>query len=146
MSNALSLESVPFTSAGGNDEQGFLFSFGAYGSTHLAVLADSVEDALESALEWLDDNAPGLLSTVGPDDYARAAAELGAAWEPEEMSDSDTARVYELAEADMTMVSHTTLKNGNCIPSWEWTARELDASELAVIAARATMEEWLGVA
>lgn len=132
----MNLSAVPLRLSSGCNDSGFLFSFGAYGDTHVAVLADSLEDALEEALEWLDDNAPGLLSTVGPDDYAAAARELGAAWEPEETADADTARVVERAETDMTMVSHTTLKNGNCIPSWEWTARELNASELATLKAR----------
>lgn len=110
---------------------GFRFGFGAYGCTVLYVLKEHLEDALEEALEWLDDNAPGVLSTVGPDDYKRAAQELGVTWEPEEMSDADTYRVVQAAEADMVMVTHTTLKNGNCIPAWEVSYDELDASTLA---------------
>lgn len=132
----LDFATVPIADSMGGDDNAYLFSFGAYGSTHVAVLASSVEDALEASIEWLDDNAPGLLSTVSEEDYARAARELGIAWEPQCVSDEQWQRVTERAEADMTMVGWTTLKHGNCIPSWEWTFRELNATEAATIRAR----------
>lgn len=140
MANEFDIRTVPFceTSASEHDV-GFLFSFGAYGDTHVVVLAAHLEDALESALEWLDDNAPGLLHTIGPDEYEAAAKELGLDWSDarhDEMSEADQARVTEIAEADMTMVTHTTLEHGNGIPSWEWHVRELTADELKIVKAR----------
>lgn len=139
MANQFDINIVPFCETSHATGRGFLFSFGAYGTTNLVVLAVHLEDALEEALEWLDDNAPGHLSTIGPAEYEEAAKELGLNWRDaahDAMSEADMARVTELAEAGMTMVSHTTLKHGNCIPSWEWHARELLDDELAVIEAR----------
>lgn len=97
-------------------------SFGAYGSTHVYVWADGAESAFEEAVEWLDDNAPGMLVMVGEEDYQRAAEELGKVWDP---SDPDS-EVIETAEADMTMIGHTTLKHGNAVASWEWQMREIE--------------------
>lgn len=70
----------------------FLMWAGAYGDIKVAVYANSRDDAFEHLVEWLDDNAPGVLH--------------------EALTEED--------EIDMTLVSHTTLNNGNCIPSWEW--------------------------
>lgn len=135
----LNLKTVPvIREAGHGEEAGYLFSFGAYGDTHVAVIGGSLESGLESCLEWLDDNAPGLLHTIGESDYAEAAAELGVEWPPKDLRyDSDEAeRVRAATETDMTMVGHTTLKNGNCIPSYEWFVRSLDAAELATLMRR----------
>lgn len=97
-------------------------SFGAYGSTHVYVWADGAESAFEEAVEWLDDNAPGMLVMVGEEDYQRAADELGKVWDPSEPD----YEVIETAEADMTMIGHTTLKHGNAVASWEWQLREVE--------------------
>lgn len=97
-------------------------SFGAYGSTHVYVWADGAESAFEEAVEWLDDNAPGMLVMVGEEDYQRAADELGKVWDPSEPD----YEVIETAEADMTMIGHTTLKHGNAVASWEWQMREIE--------------------
>lgn len=131
----LNMKTVPvIREAGYGEETGYLFSFGAYGDTHVAVIGGSLEDGLESCEEWLDDNAPGLLSTIGEEDYAEAVKELGLEWPSED--EAIVSKVCQEAETDMTMVGHTTLENGNCIPSWEWHARELDASELATLMRR----------
>jgi CO/xanthine dehydrogenase Mo-binding subunit len=137
----LDMTTVPIADSDGGNVTGYLFSFGAYGSTHVAVLASSVDDGLEAAIEWLDDNAPGLLSTVSEEDYAREAALLHVEWPPDEGTDSrDVDRVMRAAEADMTIVGWTTLKHGNCIPSWEWTFRELHLAETAIIRERYTAQ------
>jgi hypothetical protein len=126
------MKTVPvIREAGYGEEAGYLFSFGAYGTTHVAVLGGSLEDGLEACQEWLDDNAPGLLHTVSEEDYADAAKELGLEWPSED--EDIVSKVTEQAEADMTMVGHTTLEHGNCIPSWEWHVRDLDAAELATL-------------
>lgn len=111
----------------------FRFSFGAYGSTQLYVWArrECLDDALEIAVEWLDDHAPWILTTVGPKDYREAAEELGLDYDSafadaqDGVSEEAFNRIVERAETDMTMIGHTTLKNGNAIPSWEWTCIEV---------------------
>ncbi len=132
----LSMKTVPvIREAGHGESKGYLFSFGAYGDTHVAVIGGSLEDGLEACLDWLDENEPGLLHTVSAEDYAEAAKELGIEW-PREDFDEDAEKVTQHAEMDMTMVGHTTLEHGNCIPSWEWTARDLVATELATLMRR----------
>ncbi len=39
----------------------YILCFGAYGWTRLMVWANSLDDALDEAVDWLADNAPGLL-------------------------------------------------------------------------------------
>lgn len=123
-------------------DSGWHFFFGAYGDTQVAILGCglSLEDALEEAFEWLDDYAPGTLHTIGEADYELAAAELGVSWAPQRVSDDDISRVTERAETDMTMCSHTTLKHGNCIPSWEWHVNEITGSALEELCAAAREE------
>jgi len=131
----LNLKTVPvIREAGHGEETGYLFSFGAYGDTHVAVIGGSLEDGLESCLDWLDDNAPGLLHTITAEGYANAARELGLEWPSED--EEVIGKVTQEAETDMTMVGHTTLNHGNCIPSYEWFVRDLDAAELATLMRR----------
>ncbi len=107
----------------------FYWSLGAYGDKHVYVWADSYESAEEEMLEWVDDHAPGLLSTVGEEDYKNAAEELGVDWDPSEPDDE----VIQKAEADMIMVSHTTLEHGNAIPSWEVHVNEVHGKKREAI-------------
>jgi len=111
----------------------FLFHFGAYGWTKLYVWADHLEDAFEVATEWLDDNAPGLLTSFDLEDYKRTADELDLKWQDHwpDFEDERFCKVAETTEADHTPIGHTTLKNGTHIPSWEWTADEVDPTHEA---------------
>ncbi len=119
----------------------YRFTFGAYGTTAVYALGHDLESAFEIAVEWLDDNAPGHLTTIGEDDYRRAADELGVEFS-HDAGDEGMQRVFEAAEADMTMIGHTTLKNGNAIPSWEWTVDEVYGEEQEEVEARiAELEE-----
>jgi len=100
----------------------FDFSFGAYGDTSVRVWETELESALEIAMEWLDDNAPGLLHII---DWADAAHEAGAPdnWrEDEEWCE----KVAEIAETDVTLCTHTQLKHGDGILSHEWYANEVN--------------------
>jgi hypothetical protein len=56
------------------------FSFGAYGGTTVYVLTDreALEDALETAAEWLKDNAPGVFTEPDYEDAARDVKAPGA--------------------------------------------------------------------
>jgi len=109
----------------------WFFSFGAYGATHLYVWADGIESAFEIAVEWLDIHAPGLLTDVTEGDYRAAAEDLGIAWDPNWMTSPERGderlweKVREAAEADLTVIGHTTLQHGQFIPSWEWTVSEV---------------------
>lgn len=95
--------------------------FGAYGTTKLYYW-DNLEDGFEAAVEWADDHAPGLLSTVDLADYKNAAEEEGIKWKKSwpDFEDEQFERVVQAAEADMTMIGHTTLTHGNAVPSFEW--------------------------
>lgn len=119
----IDVTTLPIIRESGDEDCGYLFSFG--NSTHVIVLGGSLENGLESCFEWLDDNAPGLLSKV---DYAEAARELNLQWPSDDHQIQE--EVSQKAEVDMTMCGHTTLTHGDCIPSWEWTVRDLDKAEL----------------
>jgi len=40
----------------------YVLAFGAYGDTRLLVWANSLDDALDECVDWIADNAPGLLA------------------------------------------------------------------------------------
>lgn len=101
-------------------------TFGASGSEHVLVWADSVEDALEEAAEWLKDT--GKIGYFVPDDemrerYDEALAKAG----------GDEEKATEVAEQDLT------LTEAGYIPSHEWfvdeASPELTASAKAASAA-----------
>lgn len=98
---------------------------GAYGDARCYVWANSFEDAFEQLVEWLDDEKPGLLTRI---DYDAAAREHGFADFQAVLDTNEEPTielVREMAESDMTVIGHTTLNNGNAIPSWEWGGDEL---------------------
>lgn len=124
--------------AGSPGDEAFIFAFGAYGDTRLAVFARSLDDALEEAFEWLDDNEPGQL-LWSHENAEECAAELGIPWPlPEDFDHSGDkgCELYEACTVDMTVCGHTTLKNGDCMPSWEWTARDATEDEVAELNGR----------
>lgn len=110
------------------DAGGTLFEMwaGAYADTKVLVRAEHFETAFELLVEWLDDNAPGCLTKLETSDYEAAAEELGLVWDPKEGLGMDEARIIEHAEADLTVIGHTTLKNGTHIASYEWGGAEVE--------------------
>lgn len=72
--------------------QSFVLCFGAYGNLHVLVYADHLEDALDEAVDWLEENAPGML--LDRDD--------------EPTNDDDA--------IDLTCAGN----HGRWLPSWEW--------------------------
>lgn len=114
---------TPIANEPGDGDECFRFYFGAYGETKLDVFADHLEDALEIAFEWLDDNAPGHLVQLGKAEWKEAAEELGL--DPESDDDEIQDRIREHAETDLTVCGHTQLKNGHAILSFEWGVNEL---------------------
>jgi hypothetical protein len=98
----------------------YRFWFGAYAETKIEVFADSDESAFEVGVEWLDANAPGHIVTYAEfqELLLQAAAELGVS-----LCDAEgevAHAVVELAERDLTLIGHTTLKTGSYLLSHEW--------------------------
>ncbi len=84
----------------------YILCFGAYGWTKLMVWANSLDSALDEAVDWIVDNAPGLLADEQvAEEYARAIAEG--------MSEEEA---LEEAEVDTTCAGNC----GNYILSHEW--------------------------
>ena len=143
-----------------DDRALYQFQFGPYTGTEVYVWADGDEDAFEIAIEWVDDNAPGLLVTVDEDDLKEAAEDLGIEWDEawsnggaagrkefgttwNPYDDPEFVKIVEHAEADLTLIGHTTLKHGTHIPSWEWHFHEVtDEGEIEEVAGRSEEEEY----
>jgi hypothetical protein len=95
-----------------NKQQRFILWFGAYGSTHLMIWADYLEDALEVAIDWIVDHAPGLLADDAvEDEYKRLTAEHGCS------SDEWCEECGTEAKVDTTGFGHNGMHYLN---SWEW--------------------------
>jgi len=103
----------------------FRFSFGAYGWTKVRVWAKAgdYDSALEIASEWLDDHAPGHLIRLTKKDWKEAAEELGLDADTEDENEQEEIRT--LAEADLIVIGHTTLKHGQYIAAWECQVEEI---------------------
>lgn len=88
----------------------YLFSFGAYGWTQCLVWANYLEDALDEAVDWIAEHAPGLLCDAQVREaYAEAMA-----------SGLSEDEAIEKAEIDMTRAGN----EGHYIASWEWRVTE----------------------
>lgn len=96
----------------------FSLGFGAYGSTNVAVFANSLEDAVEESAAWLRDYAPGIFTDVTQDDIHDAQVELaeerGVNIQDMEDDDDLMCRVYDNATQDLTYTE------SGYIASWEW--------------------------
>lgn len=84
----------------------FVLCFGAYGWTRLMVYANSLEDALDECVDWIADNAPGLLAD---DAVHKAYNEAIANGMSEEAAQGE-------AEEDTTCAGN----EGHYLNSWEW--------------------------
>ena len=84
----------------------FVLWFGAYGDTKLFVNANHLENALDECIDWIADNATGLLCDDSVTELYNEAIGEG--------KDEEAAQEY--AETDTTC-------GGNCghyLLSWEW--------------------------
>lgn len=103
-----------------------IFTFGAYGDHHVAVLNKNLEDGLEEAAEWLSQHASHHLIS---DDrmkelYDEALEELVEAGEDPE--DEETMQqAQEQAETDLTYTE------SGYLTSWEWSMDEHPDPSLA---------------
>ncbi len=93
----------------------YVFYFGAYGDTKLMVWGDSLDSALDEAIDWLVDNAPGHIVDVA-EEYERLCEEYG----PLLLTDEVRQQLQEEAEVDTTCGGNC----GNRINSWEWSVQE----------------------
>lgn len=120
----------------------FRMWFGAYGSV-VYVWADNFESAFEELVEYLDDEAPGVLVNLTEDDIKAAAKDEGVEWREHwpDWDDEDFQRVVEAAEADLTVIGHTTLKHGQYIPSWEWGGDDVTGDDEYDIVQERSFEE-----
>lgn len=113
----------------------FLFSFGAYGTTHVMVFETSLERALELAADWLADNAPGhiMLHGNGNDKYdpeldalmAEACKKAGLQWpipDTIDMSDCDAMQPY--WDAEQKAYADLTYTERGYLTSYEWSMIE----------------------
>lgn len=115
------LDIVNPSDADGNDL--FLMWFGAYRDGRVLVWAGSFDDAFEIAVDHFDDTKScGVFTFTDEGDYKAAAADEGIEWPAggwDDLSDSDQEKIREAAEADLTVIGHTTL---SCMPKGAWGA------------------------
>jgi hypothetical protein len=88
------------------DRNRYILQFGAYGSVRLMVFANHLEEALDIAIDWLAENAPGLIANDQRDEAFAEAISEG--------KTEEEAWIY--AEEDLTIGGNC----GDCIISHEW--------------------------
>ena len=114
---------------------------GAYADTVVFVETDSFEGAFEELVEYLDDYAPGLLVSHAEfrellDEQAQEAghpdfAAVEALHAAHDMGDDEFYTLIQDAEADLTMIGHTTMTHGSHIASHEWGGDEVTDEAIA---------------
>lgn len=126
----------------------YLMWFGQVGTSRVYVWADSFESAFEEAVEWLDDKKyAGYFTTLDESDFRDVAENLG--WSEERFTEvweeiqsgriesKDADKLLTKAEADLTMIGHTTLRNIEkvlgggpvYVPSYEWGGDEVTSGK-----------------
>lgn len=89
----------------------FVLCFGAYGWTRLLVWASSLDDALDEAVDWLADHAPGLLADEQVREaYRKAMAGKG----------PDDPEAVEAAQSEAEQDTTCAGTCGHYLNSWEW--------------------------
>lgn len=72
-------------------EHRFILAFGAYGDTMLLVYADHLDDALVECVDWIAENAPGLLADDEVhEEYNRLVSEGASEEDAQEEASIDT--------------------------------------------------------
>jgi len=123
----------------------FLMWFDAHAPLRLLVWAGSFDDAFEYAVDYLDDEGKcGIFTFLDESDYKAAAEDLGVEWPAggiHDLSERNAEKVRDAAEADLTLIGHTTLKcqKGQYSPPFvasdEWGADEVHGKDLSLIRA-----------
>jgi hypothetical protein len=129
---AMGLRDIKIANPSGRSfyDQRFVLAFGAYGDTYVLAYADSLESALDECVDWIAENAPGLLADNEVfAAYKEALAEAVAAGaDPEDESVINTAQ--ESATVDTTQAGNY----GNYLHSWEWTIALENPTKATLIA------------
>lgn len=97
----------------------FVLHFGAYGWTHVLVYADHLEDALDEAVDWLEEHAPGLLVSREEERelLCEAAENHGLTMEQVEAAQAEgDYSVWDDATVDLTCAGN----HGRYLASYEW--------------------------
>lgn len=124
----------------------YLMWFGAYGDGRVLVWADSFDSAFETAVDYFDDpKSCGVFTFTDEGDYKAAAKDEGIEWPAggwDDLSEREQEKIREAAEADLTVIGHTTL---SCMPkgawgafvaSWEWGGDDITGDDLKFIRAK----------
>lgn len=117
-------------SYGDRDVKRWLFSFGAHGTTHVLVIGvDYLEDALESAAEWLADHAPGHIMECYGEEHTdlirEACVERGGVWAWIAYQDHDSAMSDETRwDIEAEAESDLTRTESGFLASYEWGVNE----------------------
>ena len=111
----------------------YILWFGACGATYVLVYANSLDDALEEAADWLADNAPGHLTTHSSGELKDLYTESLNDWRQEhegEPSEEDEWRIQEDATADLTYTE------AGWLTSYEWgiSGEDLTPAEIRTLA------------
>jgi hypothetical protein len=97
----------------------YILWFGAYGWTRAMVWADSLDDALDVACDWLAEHAPGLLADEQVAEEYRLAIAEG---------------LDDEAAGARAAVDATPCGDGHWILSWEWGVVAEDPTRAEVLA------------
>lgn len=110
----------------------WVLAFGAYGDTLVACYAKGIESALDECVDWIAENAPGLLADDAvAEEFRRILAEkVGSGANPEDERVIEACQ--ESAEVDTTCAGN----EGHYLNSWEWT----------IVIERATRDELIALA
>jgi hypothetical protein len=93
----------------------FILCFGAYGDTRLMVWANHLEDALDECVDWISENAPGLLCNEQVNEAYREWLDENAE-DPSDPSEDEQNSAYEYSLEDVTTAGNA----GDHILSYEW--------------------------
>jgi hypothetical protein len=108
----------------------WVLAFGAYGDTYVLAYADSLEDALDECVDWIESNAPGLLADESVhEEYRRILAERVAAG-----ADPNDERVIESVQTEAEIDTTVAGNAGHYLHSWEWAIAMEDPSKEDLIA------------
>ena len=100
----------------------YVLCFGAYGWTHVLAYANSLDDALDECIDWLEDNEPGLIiaheeiSELINEQLAEVGRTIEEFNEAGTGGDAWASDVYYNATADLTCGGN----HGVYIASYEW--------------------------
>jgi hypothetical protein len=108
----------------------FEFHFGAYGATIVRVFqrADHVEDALETAAEYLDSIEPGHFCDQDQLDelMAETCGELGLTWPVPEGTDD----LEPYWEAEQEAYADLTYTESGYLTAYEWSVNEVEETDV----------------